>query len=142
MVKVADLMTRHVEFVDGEAPVKEAAELMGVLDVGSLPVGAADRLEGILTDRDILYRVVARGLDPLSVRVRDVASRPVIACGEDDAVDAAMDLMAAHHVRRLPVRTALGQVVGWITLADLARQLLVGSDPLQIALRSLAEPMG
>ena len=141
MVKVADLMTRHVEFIDGEAPVREAAELMGVLDVGSLPVGTADRLEGILTDRDILYRVVARGLDPSSVRVREVASRPVIACGEDDAVDAAMDLMAAHHVRRLPVRTAAGRVVGWITLADLARQLLVGSDPLQIALRSLAEPM-
>lgn len=139
-MKVADLMTRHVEFVDGEAPVKEAAELMGEIDVGALPVGSADRLEGILTDRDVLYRVVARGLDPTTVRVREVASQPVIACGEDDAVEAAMDLMAAHHVRRLPVREASGRVVGWVTLADLARQLLVGSDALQTALRSLAEP--
>jgi CBS domain-containing protein len=139
-VKVADLMTRHVEFLDGEAPVKEAAELMGEIDVGALPVGTADRLEGILTDRDVLYRVVARGLDPNAVKVREVASQPVIACGEDDAVGAAMDLMAAHHVRRLPVREASGRVVGWITLADLARQLLVGSDPLQTALGGLAEP--
>ena len=139
-MKVADLMTRHVEFVDGEAPVKEAAELMGEIDVGALPVGAADRLEGILTDRDVLYRVVARGLNPNAVRVREVASQPVSACGEDDAVEAAMDLMAAHHVRRLPVRDASGRVVGWVTLADLARRLLVGSDALQTALRSLAEP--
>ena len=139
-MKVADLMTRHVEFVDADALVKEAAELMGEIDVGALPVGSADRLEGILTDRDVLYRVVARGLDPTAVRVREVASQPVIACGEDDAVEAVMDLMAAHHVRRLPVRDASGRVVGWVTLADLARQLLVGSDALQTALRSLAEP--
>jgi CBS domain-containing protein len=138
-MKVSELMTRYVEFIDGEEPVRAAAELMGEIDVGALPVGTAERLDGIVTDRDILYRVVARGLDPNAVRVREVASRPVVACGEDDTLQAAMDLMAAHHVRRLPVRDAAGAVTGWITLADLSRQLLVGSEALQASLRELTE---
>ncbi len=139
-MKVSDLMTRYVEFVDPDATVKEVAELMGELDVGGLPVGGEERVEGVITDRDILYRVVARGLDPVQVRVRDVVSRPVIACGEDDSVTAAMDMMAANHIRRMPVRDARGRVSGWITLADLARKLLVESDALQGTLRTMTEP--
>lgn len=140
-MRVSELMTRHVEFIDGEGTVREAAVLMGEIDVGALPVGTPERLDGIVTDRDILYRVVARGLDPNNVRVREMASRPVVACGEDDTLQAAMDLMAAYHVRRLPVRDAAGLVTGWITLADLSRQLLVGSEALQGSLRELTEPV-
>lgn len=141
-MKVADVMTSTVEFIDADATVKEAAELMGELDVGGLPAGSEDRIEGIVTDRDILYRVVARGLDPGRVRVREVLSRPVIACGEEDAIQAAMDMMAANQIRRMPVRDAAGRIGGWITLADLARNLLVGSDALQGALRAITEPEG
>ena len=139
-MKVSDVMARDVEFIASDAPVREAAELMGELDVGALPVGDADRLDGIITDRDLLYRVVARGLDCSQVRVRDVLSRPVIACAEDDAVQAAMDLMAAHHIRRLPVRDGGGRVIGWVTLADLSRRLLLDSPALQEALRAVTEP--
>jgi CBS domain-containing protein len=138
-MKVSDIMTRTVEFIDPDATVKEAAELMGELDVGALPAGSEERIDGVLTDRDILYRVVARGLDPSRVRVRDVLSRPVVACGEDDTVTAAMDMMAANHLRRMPVNDAAGRVSGWITLGDLARKLLVDSDTLQTALRTMTE---
>lgn len=138
-MRVGEVMTAHVEFVAGDATVCEAATLMGELDVGALPVGSEERLEGVVTDRDILYRVVAKCLDPAQVRVSDVLSRPVIGCGADDSVQAAMDLMAAHNVRRLAVRDAGGAVVGWVTLSDLARRLLVGSDELQGALRALSE---
>jgi CBS domain-containing protein len=138
-MKVGDLMARHVEFIDPEAPVREAAELMGELDVGALPVGRADALEGIVTDRDILYRVVAEGLDPAGTRVGPVASRPVIGCGAEDSLQAAMDLMATHQIRRLAVRGEDGAVVGWITLADVARHLLVDSAPVQAALRDVTE---
>ncbi|MEO8715290.1 MAG: CBS domain-containing protein [Acetobacteraceae bacterium] len=141
-MKVSDIMTRTVEFIDADAAVKEAAELMGELDVGALPAGSEERIDGVLTDRDILYRVVARGLDPSRTRVRDVLSRPVIACGEDDAVTAAMDMMAANHIRRMPVHDAAGRVSGWITLADLARKLLVDSETLQGSLRAMTEPEG
>jgi CBS domain-containing protein len=138
-MKVSDLMNRDVEFIDADALVQEAAVMMGELDVGALPVGTPDDLEGIVTDRDILYRVVAQGLDGSAVRVRDVLSRPVIACSEDDTVQAVMDLMATHHVRRMPVRDPQGRVSGWITLADLSRKLLLDSAALQASLRHLTE---
>ena len=138
-MRVGDLMTRHVEFVPGDATVREAAELMGELDVGALPVGGAEAVEGVVTDRDILYRVVAEGLNGAELPVREVASRPVIGCGEEDALQVAMDLMAAHGIRRLAVRDDEGRVVGWITLSDLARHLLVESGPLQDTLRALTE---
>ena len=139
MLRVSDVMTTYVEFIGPEATVKEAAEMMGELEVGALPAGSADRVEGVVTDRDILYRVVAAGLDPTQVRVRDVLSRPVVACGEEDAVQAAMDIMAANHIRRMPVRDAAGRVIGWVTLADLARKLLVDSGTLQGALKALTD---
>ena len=140
MTTVSEVMSRDVEFIDADATVQAAAELMGEIDVGALPVGRADAIEGIITDRDLLYRVVARGSDASLIRLRDVLSRPVVACREEDTVQAAMDLMAANHIRRLPVKNAAGAVVGWLTLADLSRRLLVESAPLQEALRTLTEP--
>ena len=139
-MNVGEIMTRYVEFIDGDASAKEAAEMMGELDVGALPVGTPERIEGVVTDRDVLYRVVARGLDPLTTRVRDIASRPVVACLEEDTPQGAMDLMASHHVRRLAVRGAGGMVVGWLTLSDLSRKLLLDSDAMQASLRTLTDP--
>jgi len=138
-VNVADVMSQGVEYVEPSASVQEAAELMGEIDVGALPVGDAAHLDGVVTDRDILYRVVARGLDPAATTVRSVASRPVVVCRDDDTLQAAMDLMAANHVRRLPVADRAGRVVGWITLADVARRLLVENVAMQAALRALTE---
>jgi CBS domain-containing protein len=132
-------MSTDVEFIDPDLPVSEAAVLMGEIDVGALPAGTPAHLDGILTDRDILYRVVAQGLDPGQTRIRDILSRPVIACREDDALDAAMDLMAANHIRRLPVQDEAGRVTGWITLADISRRLLVDSGDLQRTLQDLTE---
>jgi CBS domain-containing protein len=138
-VKVAEVMSTAVEFIGGDAPVKDAAELMGELDVGALPVGSAGALEGIVTDRDLLFRVVAAGLDPHATLVRDVASRAMIACRDTDELQVAMDLMAANHVRRLPVIDDRGEVTGWVTLADLSRKLLVDSRSLQAALSEITE---
>lgn len=139
MLRISEVMTTDVEFIDPEASIKDAAEMMGELEVGALPAGSADRIEGVVTDRDILYRVVARGLDPTRVRVREVLSRPVVACPEDSTVQAAMDAMAANHIRRMPVQDTAGRVTGWITLADLSRKLLVESGTLQGALAGLTE---
>jgi CBS domain-containing protein len=141
-MKVADVMSRTVEFVGLDATAQEAAELMGELDVGALPAGTERAVEGVVTDRDILYRVVARGRDPREVRVREILSRPVIACAEDDSLKAAMDMMAANHIRRMPVRDASGAVSGWITIADLARRLLVESEAMQGELRRMTETEG
>lgn len=139
-MKVVDFMTRYVEFIAPDASAKDAAVMMGELDVGGLPVGTPERLEGVVTDRDILYRVVARGLDPSATRLGDVLSRPVVSCDEDDTAQAAMDMMAANHIRRMPVCDASGVVTGWVTLADLSRKLLVEGEALQAALLDLTEP--
>lgn len=138
-MRVAEVMTRDVEFIAADAPVSAAAELMGELDVGALPVGGPEDLQGIVTDRDLLYRVVARGLDAGRVRVAEVLSSPVVACREEDTLQAALDLMAANHLRRLPVMAGGGRVTGWLTLADLARHLLHDSAALQSALSELTE---
>jgi CBS domain-containing protein len=138
-MKVSEVMSRDAEFIDGEATVADAAVMMGELEVGALPVGTAERLQGIVTDRDILYRVVAKGLDSAAVRIREVMTRPVIGCGEDEPIQAVMDLMASHHIRRMPVRDAAGVVTGWVTLADLSRRLLLDSGTLQASLREVTE---
>lgn len=141
-MKVGEIMTRFVEFVPADVTVCEAAELMGELDVGGLPVGDADDLQGVLTDRDILFRVVAKAHDPAALLVREVASKPVIGCSAEDSLQGAMDLMATHGIRRLVVRSVHGSVIGWITLADLARHLLVGDEALQRALAAIGESGG
>ena len=141
-MRVGEIMARHVEFIPAEAPVSEAAELMGELDLGALPVGTAEDLQGVVTDRDILYRVVAKGLGSADVTVGAIATRPVIGCGEEDSLQDAMNLMAAHHIRRLVVRDAGGKVIGWLTLADLARHLLVERGTVQVALRALTGESG
>ena len=136
---VSDIMSRDVEFLDPSATVQAAAELMGELDVGALPVGSETKLDGVVTDRDILYRVVARGFDPATTPIRDVLSRPVISCGEADTLQVAMDMMATNHIRRLPVRDPAGTIAGWITMADVSRRLLVDSTALQTALLGMTE---
>ena len=136
---VAEVMSRDVEFIEPSATAQAAAKLMGEIDVGALPVDTSAKVDGVVTDRDILYRVVARGLAPGRTVLRDILSRPVIGCLEGDTVRHAMHLMAANHVRRLPVRNTDGLVVGWVTLSDLARQLLVGNAAVQGALTELTE---
>jgi CBS domain-containing protein len=138
-MKVSDLMTRHVEFLDDDATVQAAAALMGELDVSALPLGSADDLKAIITDRDILYRVVAEGKDPRRTRALEVATRLVFTCRAEDPLATAMDLMAAHNIRRLPVTEETGEVIGWLTLSDLSRRLLVESQVVQNGLRDLTE---
>ncbi|KQT84159.1 CBS domain-containing protein [Aurantimonas sp. Leaf443] len=137
-MKVSEIMSRFVDFAAPEDSAKALAELMGDLDVGAVPVGTAEEPLGVVTDRDILYRVVARGLDPATTPARDILSTPLIACSPDDDLDAAMDLMAAHHIRRLAVRERDGAMVGWVTLSDLSRKLLLETKTVETALRELS----
>ena len=141
-MKVSELMAKHVEFVDPYATVQEAASMMGELDVGALPIGTAEDLKGVITDRDILYRVVAEGKDPRRVQVMQVATKTMFSCKPEDPVKTAMDLMASQNVRRLPVVDDANRVVGWITLSDLSRHLLVQSAVVQGALKEMTDTVG
>jgi CBS domain-containing protein len=141
-MRVNELMSRDVEFVVATDTVQDAASLMGEIDVGALPVGTPERPEGVITSRDLVFRVCARGLDPAQTPVRKVMSSSVHACREEDDVSAALDLMAAFHVRRLFVKSDEGVVVGWVTLSDLARRLLVDSELVQRGLDDLTRSTG
>jgi CBS domain-containing protein len=119
-MQVKDLMTRKVIVAHPNYTLREAADLMKVLGVGSLPVCDGDALVGILTDRDITVRAVAEGQDPWKGLVRDVMTPEVIWCFEDEDSVAAAHLMAEKQLHRLAVLNHARQFVGMLSLSDLA----------------------
>lgn len=137
---VSDVMATTLEFVAPDATVQAAAVLMGELEVGALPVGSAGDLQGVITDKDIFYRVVAEGRSSAEVRVRDVMTTTVFTCAEGDTLEEALDLMGAYHVRRLPVLNAVGALSGWLTLTDISRVLLQETGAIAAALEELSAP--
>ena len=137
-MKVADVMTRGVELVSPDVSVQQAAIRMAELDVGALLIGS-QAIEGVLTDRDIILRVVIDGRDARSLKVREVMSSMVFSCHEGDSVEAAFDEMSGRQVRRLPVLDEDDRLIGIVTLSDLSR---AEPDPERAreALREIAEP--
>ncbi len=122
MTRVADLMTRDVETLGAEASLHHAAERMRAANVGSLPVCQDSRVVGLVTDRDITVRAVAEGRDPYQTRVRDIMTADIVSCRTDQDVSEALQLMVDHQVRRLPVVELDGRLVGYLTLATVARK--------------------
>jgi CBS domain-containing protein len=126
---IRDIMTRNVECVWPDDTLQEAALKMKELDVGPLPVCDNDRVVGMLTDRDITVRAVAEGRDPRSTRVRDVMTRNVVSCSEDDAVEEAARLMQERQIRRLLVLDHDKRLIGIVSLGDLAAE---AGDPYRM----------
>lgn len=118
--KVRDAMTDRPRAVSPETPVSQAAELMESEDVGALPVLEGDQLTGMVTDRDIVIRAVAKGKDPRGMPVREVATKDVVAVRPDADLSEALRIMASHQVRRLPVVDDDNRLVGVIAQADVA----------------------
>jgi CBS domain-containing protein len=104
-----------------DASVADAATVMAQEDVGPIPIMEGDRLVGILTDRDIVVRVVAEGRDPKSTTVGEVASTNLVTVSPDENLDRALHLLAEQRVRRLPVIEG-DTLVGVVAQADIARQ--------------------
>jgi CBS domain-containing protein len=117
--RLKDVMTRHVESVRPDSPLREAAARMADLDVGAMPVCDGDRLVGMLTDRDITVRAIARGSDA-STPVRDVMTSAVRFAYEDEPVERARDLMKQRKIRRLPILDRERRLRGILSLGDLA----------------------
>src|SRR5262245_10689540 len=115
-----DIMTPNPQCVSPEDSLRDAARKMRDLDVGPLPVCENDRLVGILTDRDIVVRAIAEGRDPQDSRVRDVMTRGIDYCFDDDEVAEAAWHMEAKQIRRLAVLDHNKRLVGIVSLGDLA----------------------
>ncbi len=121
-MKVSEVMTQDVETVAPEASLQEAAQTMSRTDVGVLPaIDEGNRVIGVITDRDIAVRAVARGLDPGSTHVREAMSPGVKYVHDYDDVDDVADTMADLQIRRLPVVDREERLVGIVSLADIAR---------------------
>jgi CBS domain-containing protein len=116
---VGEVMTPGVETATPSQALRDAARMMKTGDYGSVPVVEEGRLVGMLTDRDIVVRAVAEGLDASTARVGDIASRDPVTATPDQDLDEALTLMARNRVRRLPV-VEDGMLVGVLTQADVA----------------------
>jgi CBS domain-containing protein len=116
---VRDAMTENPRSIAASATVVEAARLMREQHIGSLPITDDEKLVGMITDRDITTRVVAEAADPNTTSVEDVYSRDLISVEPDQALDEALQLMARHQVRRLPV-VENDKLVGIVAQADIA----------------------
>ena len=117
---VRELMTENLVSVDTNEKVMYVAKLMDEKGISSVLAERNGDLVGIITDRDIITRVVAKGLDAVKVRVGEVLSSPLITINEDASVEEAAKKMAEHHVRRLVVERD-HQQVGIVAESDMIR---------------------
>jgi len=123
MPTARDVMTPNPTCAQEDQSVVDAARLMAELDVGALPIcGNDNRLKGMLTDRDIVVKILARGQDPTKVKVGELGQGKPVTIGADDDTAEILRTMAQHKVRRLPVIDG-HDLVGIVALADVARAL-------------------
>ena len=137
MTRISDIMTRDVEVIQRDDTLQHAAQRMRALDVGALPVCDGKALAGMVTDRDIAVRGVAEGMVPQESRVSDVMTEDVLWCRADETVEQVLEQMGEQQVRRLTVLDEARQVVGIVSLGDLATRQDGHTDE---ALREISEP--
>ena len=142
-MKVKDISTPDPQCISPDASLTEAARKMRILDIGMLPVCENDRLVGTVTDRDITVRAVAEGLDPKTVKVRQVMTQEVVYCFENRSVEEAAQLMEEKKIRRLPVLDQEKHLVGIVSIGDLAARAqerkLAGEVLAHVAQRARAK---
>ncbi len=119
-MKVKEVMTKKVEMIRPDATISEAARMMKSLDIGILPVQEANKLTGIITDRDIVCRAIAAGKDPKTTLVKNAMTPEVFCCSEDEDIEEAAKLMEEKRVHRLIVLDDQNKPVGIFTLSDIA----------------------
>lgn len=126
MSTARDVMRAEAHVLGESETISDAAKKMKDLDIGSLPIAAADgKLIGMLTDRDIVVRGLAEGNDPTSTRVGEFALGEPLTVGPDTSADEALQLMSSNQVRRVPVIED-GRMIGMISQADIAAALTAG----------------
>lgn len=130
MPRISEVMTRGVEVVAPDASLQRAAQVMDELNVGALPVCKDGELVGMITDRDITVRATAAGLEPTEHSVSEVMTEQTRWCTEDQTTEEVMKQMADVQIRRLPVLNAKQEIVGIVSLGDLATRQSDHTDEL------------
>ena len=139
-MKIRELMTQDVETCTTEDSLQRVAALMSDLGVGIIPVltSSGNNLEGVITDRDIVVRAIAKGMDTNTTKVSECMSNNVLSCSPETDAHEAARMMADNQVRRLPV-VEDGKLCGIVALGDLA---IIGihEDEAGFALSEISEP--
>jgi CBS domain-containing protein len=138
-VKIRDLMTPDAVAAHPGTTLRAAAEMMRLLNVGSLPVVEEERIVGIVTDRDIVVRGIALGFRPEGASVADVMTRNVQTCSVEDEAEEVARQMRDLQVRRMLVTDEQGRLVGIVSLGDLAVEL-VDQELAGNVLEGISEP--
>lgn len=138
--RVSDVMTRGVEMVGPRQSIRDAACKMAEINVGVLPVCDEAELVGVITDRDIVVRAVAQGAAPDNCTVGDVMTPEPEYCYDDEAVEEAAEKMAALQIRRLFVLDRGGNLVGVLSLGDIAVESTVEPRDMADTLKTISEP--
>ena len=118
-LRLEDVVMRIVVTINPETPVKDATNLMEKKSTSSLVVMVDGRIEGILTSRDIIQRVVARGLDPSEVTVGEIATHPVIVLKPETFLSEAIKIMLQRKIKKIPLIDEGGRLVGLASLSDI-----------------------
>lgn len=138
-MKVSQVMTRDVQTVRPDQRVQDAASFMLSADAGAIPVTDGDRLVGMITDRDIAVRGVAKGYGP-DTPVRELMTDDMVCAREDDDVEDVASKMSEAQVRRLPVIDDQERLCGIVSIGDLSRN--ADEDVASAALEGVSEPGG
>jgi CBS domain-containing protein len=139
-MKIRDIMTSGARCVGPDESLTAAARIMRQLDVGALPVCENERLDGMITDRDIAIRGVAEARDPTVTAVRTVMSPEIVYAYEDQNVKEAAHIMEEKQIRRLPILNREKHLVGIVSLGDVATE--ASADLSGEALREICQPAG
>ncbi len=132
-MKTKEIMKPVIK-TSADSTVSNAAKIMDIKNIGSLPVEENGKLIGIITERDILRKIVAKGRNPEETPVRDIMSSPLITIGPEEDIEEANNVMIKHKIRRLAVESN-GKIIGIITMRDVSNSLkyllgkrILGSD--------------
>ena len=131
-MRVGEIMTKTIEYIDPETTLESAARTMRDTDVGGLPVLKDGRMVGFLTDRDIVTRAIAEGYAPGISTAQDAMTEDVFCVREDQSIEDACELMSRHQIRRLVVIDQQNHPIGMVTLCDLAKKDPKTEEPAKV----------
>lgn len=129
-MKVKDIMRKDLVTIGADAPVADAAKKMKDKDVGSVVVLDKNAVKGIVTDRKIVTSCVAENRDPVKEHVGNITSKSVITCNENSDVHEALMMLGKNKIRRCPVINDKKELVGMLSVADIAREMRGCMDAL------------
>jgi len=127
-LKVKYFMTPDPIFIGHDATIQDAARVMQKINCGFLPVGKPEFIEGVITDRDLVVKAIAKGKKPAEEKISEYVTKFIYACNEEDLLEDAAEKMREHHVSRLIVKNRKGKITGILSFGSILREHAFAND--------------